>query len=112
MSVDTTRAREQAKILRSLAVRFRGDYAWLEKPGMHASEVAIVLTEGSRRVDTLADEVDRLLEKYRDEEESNRYDLEFKWEPLLAAAEAVQLDDDMDSDVNLMNAIAACEEKT
>ena len=87
MSVDTKRARQFADKL--------------EKQNASAAGY----------VRDLADEVDRLWEMYRDEEESNRFDLETKWGPLLAAAKEEGNKHNYPCMCKLCLRIAACEEK-
>ena len=47
---DGRRFEVQASILESMAKRFRGDYAWIEKAEAHACDVAMILEEGARRL--------------------------------------------------------------
>lgn len=52
--------RRQADILNNVAKRFSGEYAWIEKAGMHASEVSLILGESVRRMKEAAAEIERL----------------------------------------------------
>ena len=52
------RLRRQADILNSLAERFYGEYAWIEKAGMHSSEVSMVMKESVRRMKEAANELE------------------------------------------------------
>lgn len=58
--------RGQAAILNSLAERFQGQYAWIEKAGLHASEVSMIMGEGVRRMRLAADENERLEKENED----------------------------------------------
>jgi hypothetical protein len=46
---------KQAKILTKLALRFSGDYAWIEKAQAHACDIAMMLEEGARKLYLAAD---------------------------------------------------------
>ena len=76
------------------------------------------IRELEREVDELKHEIGRLWKKLDSEdrirgvvERYSKMEMDEKWQPLLAAAKAIQLDDDMDSDVALMKSIAACEKE-
>lgn len=58
--------RKQAGILGSLAERFQGQYAWIEKAGLHASEVSMIMGESVRRMRLAAEENERLKKENED----------------------------------------------
>ena len=56
----TESLRNQADILNSVAKKFFGEYAWIEKVEMHAFDVGSIAEESVRRMHIAADEIDRL----------------------------------------------------
>jgi len=63
MSITPIRLIKQAEILESLAERFAGKYAWIEKAEMHAADVKIVVNAGARTLRLAAKELEDRLQR-------------------------------------------------
>ncbi len=50
----------QADILESVSRKFFGEYEWIERAGMHACDIGIIMKESAREMKLAAEEIRRL----------------------------------------------------